>query len=323
MAGRRVAGWCLVAALALAACGGSAAGNDAADPTDAAQPPTTLAPVTTAPFVEGTLPPTVAPARPAATTAEATPASTRPTAVAPALVPIAVALRAGGDPARYEAWPTVGTYSGAKDLSLVAAKPENSPPCVGVREANAPTARHDACMDAADGHAVVVVGDRLVVLALRTSIADLRVVTDKGTVTAPLLRTGLRTAEGTELRGTAVVVPSGTDVIGVDEASFPACPYRALFATGILRDAFTIGRCTPTAAVGGRGTTSEVAQGDSAYFLVVDGTWTSVGAGGDPCSSSDPGSIDLSNRTPEERTKLEAELAVLRKACVLLGEVPG
>lgn len=49
-----------------------------------------------------------------------------------------------------------------------------------------------------------------------------------------------------------------------------------------------------------------------------------VGSGGDPCGDVAPGNeIDQSNRTPDERTKIEAQLPELTQVCIALGEIPG
>lgn len=333
MVGHRAGAWTVAAVAAvvvLAACAaggatsGGATGAAGVETAEGDATPTTIVLATTAPFVEGTLPPTVAPA---VTTAPFGAAPTRATATTlattAALVPVAARTRnTGGEPTRYEDWPAIGTFPGADDITVVAARPPNYGTCIGVRLAADPTQRLDACMGlaATDDHAVVELDDRLVVLTLRTSTDDLRVVTDRGTVTAPLLPTGLTAPDGRELRGTAVVVPAGTDVVGVDDAAFAACPYRALLASGLTADAFTIGRCAPPAAAGVRGASSEIAQPDSAYFLQVDGAWRLVGSGGDPCLSVAPGTVDPTPRTPEERARLEAELALLRQACTALGE---
>ena len=296
--------------------------DESTSPTTTTAPPAaSTTPATTSVPPTGTLPPTTAATTPVTTGQEST-VPRPPEGIwvpvkqpAPAITP---------DPTRYERWPKIGGYAETAALDVVAAvEPQFSYRCIGVRDGS--STRHDACVIGDDGYAVVQLGDRLLVLALRTTTTALRVVTDHGSVTAPLLPTGMRTFEGADLYGTAVVVPAGTDVIGIDDEQFADCPYGQLFATGDLPAAFTLARCLGTVAVGNRGVTSQVAQSDSAYFRrEPGGAWKMVSAGGDPCGNVAPGSeIDLSDRTPEEKAKIEAQLAELKQVCIALGEIPG
>jgi hypothetical protein len=306
-----------------------------AESTSTGSTQTTGAPVTTTLPAPGTLPPTVAPSAttspsklssPASSSSSSSSSSTASVALGTAgyvATPVSPAPAAGGDSTRYETWPVVGRFDGAPDVEVVATfDAQFSTPCVGVRVTSAPEVPHDWCSHGESrGFAVVTLDDRLAVIAMQASEVPLVVVTTAGQVSAMTWRAPTSGREPF-VRAAAIVVPAGVDLLTVNGEQFSNCSYREILGAYNPAVALRIGACTPNAAVASSLSSSIAPQGDSVYFdRKSGGPWTYITNGGNPCMDADPASIDLSNRTAEERARLVATLARLKAACVELGEI--